>query len=672
MIVVLFLWPPWSQKEAVPIPPDKPFLAVLSFKNNTGDEGLDHWRTMISDLLIADLSQSKYLEVLSGEKLFKILSDLNQQETTSYSSDILKQVAAQGGVNHIVVGNYAKAGETIRINVTLQEVEAEKILASEGVEGKGEEGIFSMVDELTRRIKANFNFSQEQIANDIDTEVGKITTSAPEAYKYYSEGRQVSIKGDYRQAIPFLEKAVEIDPEFAMAYRALAGAYNNIGEREESKKNYEKAMELGDRVSVRERYLIQADFYRVIEEDYDKAIIAYEKLLELYPDIPMALNNLGIIYAGRGERDKAIKYYELAYQKNKTFTIAKNLAISYQIKGLYAKAREIWLDYFNNVSNNASIHIYLVNNYISDGKLELAAEEADKAIKLNPKSYNKSWIYYLQGDFVQMEKECEEMLESEDKRLHIGARERLEVLYRTQGKFKKAEEQVKLGLKLAEEESFESSKRMLSYQLAYIYFITGKSEEALKEANKVWKSAVENWLPYDQIGALMMKIYVYLEMKSLDKAQTAADELKELIDKSINEEGRIYHDQVLGKIELKKENYSKAIEYFTKIISLDSYAPFSIDANLIEHLALAHYKAGNLEEARREYEKIASLTWGRINYGEIYAKSFSMLGKIYEQQGNTAKAIEFYEKFLSLWEDADPGLPEFDETKKRLVGLKRE
>lgn len=138
-----------------------------------------------------------------------------------------------------------------------------------------------------------------------DTEVGKITTSAPEAYKYYSEGRKVSIKGDYRQAIPFLEKAVEIDPEFAMAYRALAGVYRNIGETEESKKNLEKALELSDRVSVREQYLIEADFYRVVEEDYDKAIM------------------------------------------------------------------------------------------------------------LNPKSYNKSWIYYLQGDFVQMEKECEEMLERE-------------------------------------------------------------------------------------------------------------------------------------------------------------------------------------------------------------------------------------------------------------------
>ena len=671
LIVVLFLWHPWSQKKTVPIPSDKPFLAVLSFKNNTGDEGLDHWRTMFSDLLIADLSQSKYLEVLSGEKLFKILSDLNQQETKSYSSDILKQVAAQGGVNHIVVGNYAKAGETIRINVTLQEVQAEKILASEGVEGKGEESLFTMVDELTRRIKANFNFSQEQIANDIDIEVGKITTSAPEAYKYYSEGRKVSIKGDYRQAIPFLEKAVEIDPEFAMAYRALAGAYRNIGEREESKKNLEKALELSDRVSVRERYLIQADFYRVVEVDYDKAIIAYEKLLELYPDIPMALNNLGIIYAGRGERDKAIKYYELAYQKNKTFTIAKNLAFSYQIKGLYAKAREIWLDYFNNVSDNASIHIYLANNYISDGKLDLAAEEADKAIMRNPKSYNKSWIYYLQGDFVQMEKECEEMLESEDKLRHIGARSRLEVLYRTQGQFEKAEEQVKFGLKLAEEESIESSKRQFYYQLAYIYFITGKTEEALKEANKVWKSAVENWMPYDQINALMMKIFIYLEMKSPDNAQTAADELKELLDKNKIKEGKIYHSHALGEIELEKENYSKAIEYFKKSLSPVSYAPFRIEANFIEPLALAYYKAGNLEEAGREYEKITSLTWGRQYYGEIYAKSFSMLGKIYEQQGDTSKAIEFYKKFLSLWKDADPGLPEFDDAKKKLAELQK-
>jgi tetratricopeptide (TPR) repeat protein len=90
----------------------------------------------------------------------------------------------------------------------------------------------------------------------------------------------------------------------------------------------------------------------------------------------------------------------------------------------------------------------------------------------------------------------------------------------------------------------------------------------------------------------------------------------------------------------------------------------------MEPLALSYYKAGKLEGARQEYEGITKLSMGRADYGDIYAKSFYMLGKIYEQQGDTAKAIDHYEKFLTLWKDADPGLPEVEDAKKRLAGLK--
>lgn len=77
-----------------------------------------------------------------------------------------------------------------------------------------------------------------------------------------------------------------------------------------------------------------------------------------------------------------------------------------------------------------------------------------------------------------------------------------------------------------------------------------------------------------------------------------------------------------------------------------------------------------MEKAREEYERMLSLTSGRLSYGDIYAKSFYMLGKIYEQQGDTAKAIEHYEKFLSLWKDADSGLPEVDDASTKLGDLK--
>jgi len=253
VIAAIVIWQLLPQKETISVPSGKPLLAVMYFENNTGDESLNHWRKMIPGLVIADLTQSKYIEVLSGERLYKILSDLNQVDAKSYSSDILKQVATRGRVNHILVGNFAKAGESIRINVTLQEARTEKVVGSEGVEGKGEESIFSMIDELTRKIKTNLKLSAEEIASDIDREVGKITTRSTEAYRYYIEGRNYLNKGEMRKSIQSMEKAVAIDPEFAMAYRSMAMSYSNLGYDSETKKYLQNAFELTDRLSDRER-----------------------------------------------------------------------------------------------------------------------------------------------------------------------------------------------------------------------------------------------------------------------------------------------------------------------------------------------------------------------------------------------------------------------------------
>ena len=90
----------------------------------------------------------------------------------------------------------------------------------------------------------------------------------------------------------------------------------------------------------------------------------------------------------------------------------------------------------------------------------------------------------------------------------------------------------------------------------------------------------------------------------------------------------------------------------------------------LNDLALAYYNAGELEKSRDEYEKLISLTIHRYMWGDIYAKSFYMLGKINEQQGQKAKAIEHYEKFLDLWKDADPGITEVEDAEERLAGLK--
>ena len=88
-----------------------------------------------------------------------------------------------------------------------------------------------------------------------------------------------------------------------------------------------------------------------------------------------------------------------------------------------------------------------------------------------------------------------------------------------------------------------------------------------------------------------------------------------------------------------------------------------------DSLALAYYRSGDLEKARIEYEKMHSFTVGKTRYSDIYVKSFYMLGKVYQDLGDEAKARDYYEKFLELWKDADPGIAEVEDAKKRLAGL---
>ncbi len=675
-ILVMVIWQPWSQKETVPIPSDKPSLAVVYFENNTGDEKLDHWRKALSELLIADLSQSKYIRVLSGDRIFNILRQLNLLEAKNYSSEDLKKVAVRGGVENVLRGSYTKAGDTIRVNTTLQKADTGERIGSESVEGNGEESFFSMVDDLTKRIKENFKLSSEEIASDNDKEVDKITTSYPEAYKYYSEGRKYHLRGDYRQSISFMERAIEIDPEFAMAYRSLANANGNLGNFAERKKYFTKAFELSDRVSDRERYWIQAGYYRTIERNYDKAIEFYTKLFELYPDHYGGRNNFALIYRNLEEWDKAIEHLEVA-RKNKAEFIGVYtlLGYCYSAKGMYQEAREAYQDYINNFSDVARIHAYLSRSYAFEGKYDLALEEADKATTLDPSNRMRYWkgcIYQLMGRYEDTEKEYIKLLESEYKTWHLEARSWLEVLYRTQGKLKKAKEQAQLGLELSEKFDQVYWESVFHFQLGNIYFTTGNLEKALQEFRKKWDIAVKNDMTGDQHYALYWKGRTLLEMKSMNETKKVADELKQLIEGSIRPKNIRYYNNLMGRIELEKENFPKAIDYFKKAYS-GMPAQYTWDADhawFIYPLGLAYLKSGDLDKAQEEYERILAMTTGRLWWGDLYARSFYMLGKIYEQRRNTAKAIEFYSKFLSLWKDADPGIPEVEDARKKLAALK--
>jgi serine/threonine protein kinase/Tfp pilus assembly protein PilF len=679
-IVALFIWHPWAKKSAAPIPSDKPSLAVLYFENNTGDESLEYLRSGLSEWFITDLSQSKFLNVISGDRIYSTLKRLNLLDSTKYSSEDLTRVAELVYADHVLKGSYIKVGENFVITAMLQKPDTNETISSIQARCRGEEEIPDKVDELTRQIKLELALSPQQIASDIDEEVGKITTNYPEAFKLYSEGRKFHHETEYRKSIEKMERAIEIDPQFAMAFRSMGASYNNLLLFSDATRFRQKAFELKDRLSDRERYLIEGEFYSEKETTYAEAIESYSKLLELYPDDLIGNTNLGNLYSGIEEWDKAIKRYEALTQANdpSPFSVM-NLAEAYRAQGLYDKAQAALEYYRSNIADSAVIHNELSLHYFLQGKYELALVECGKAISLYPNNINyeiqKSRIAQCQGDLQAAEEIYREVLESKELGYHLYTRIVLGTLHFLKGQYSEGVNQFDKAVDLAEKLEDKWWEATCRTMLALAHLKTGNPKKALQEVETAWEAGVEqeslNW----QERALFVKGLALVGMNALTEAESTAEELREFIDQGMNTKKIRDYYQLKGKIELEKENFSLAITHFEEAKSLlqkeFALGPFDCDQALFaEPRALAYFRSGNLEKAKEEYIKIQSFVTGRLYYGDIYVKSFYMLGKIEEQQGNTAKAVEHSEKFLDLWKDADPGIAEVEDAKTRLAKFK--
>jgi serine/threonine protein kinase len=668
IIAAITFWQLFLQKKAVPVEYDKPVVAVMYFDNNTGDENLDQHRKGISDLLITDLMQSQLIDVVRGDMLFSILKKLNLEEARSYSSDDLKKVAAEGGATHIVQGNYTKAGENFRFNYTLHDVNTDLVIGSDRVSGIGEESIFTMVDKLTTKIKANFNLSKQQIANDIDRDIGQIYTDSPDALRFYTEARKLHHEGDYRGSIEIMEKAVAIDPEFAMAYRSMSASSNNLGRLSDGRKYLEKASSLANRLSDREQLLIEG------------GITGLTKLLELYPEDMIGNVNLGLQYYLRKEWHKAIERYEFS-RKNKHDHAAMyvNLSECYSAIGSLDKAKEVLEDFIVQISDHADIRQALANVHIIRSELDLARAEMDKAFSLDPTHWQnfivRGDIHVYSEDFDQAEKEYSKALLTREPFAVFVGLGRLMDLYTLQGRLGKSISLAEQAVNQAQSSGEQEFISIFQTALAWTHKIAGNPDAALKICEDALSSVRDDTYEATKFSIFVCKGLSFLEKGSLDDAQQTAEELREFIESGTYKKqiSRYYH--LMGKIEQKKGNYSQAIEYFEQVFSFHRFQWGGIifhsdQARYIDALASAYYESGDVERAEQEYQNVISLMVGRLSDGHFYAKAFYNNGKINEEQGKTAMAIEHYEKFLDLWKDADPGLPEVGDARKRLSNIR--
>ncbi|MBN1272270.1 MAG: protein kinase [Candidatus Aminicenantes bacterium] len=675
LLLALSLWWFVFRKGTAPSEPGRSSLAVMYFQNNTGDENLDHWRRAIAELLIADLSQSKFIHVLSGDRLYDILVRLGQEDTPGYSTSVLKEVAEKGQVKTVLTGGFSRAGDLFRINYLLQDPRTGERLASDMVEVKGQENIFTMVDEMTKKIKSNFELSAEEMAADIDLEVEEITTSSSEAYRSYSEGRRAHFRGDYKASIKNMEEAIKKDPEFAMAYRSLAAAHYNLGHRSLFRENMQKALELTYRVSERERYLIQGDYYLSLSErTYDKAAAEYLKLLELYPDDRTANINLGSLYRIQEEWEKAAERFEVNKRNNDaTVQTYTNLSDVYLAQGKFDEARKVLEEYLNRYGSNAGIHTALSRYYLSRGEFDFAEVQADRVLSLKPELLDgiilKGDIQLCRENLSAAEKEYNRLLKKKDILENTKGRERLAALNLLQGKFRKASALIQQSVAELEKTKEREVKAHYKVYLAYIQMLSGDPKQGIETMDTVWEEAGES-LSELRFG-LFIKGLLYLRKGDVEEGRRTVEELRMLLEDRGDKKTFRYQKLLSGLISLEEGDQKAAFQDLEKAVELLPFPYAEGDQQALFYAALgkAAWKNGNLAQASAVFEQIGRLTMGRIFWGDVFARSFFHLARVYIEQGRKQEAFRPLETFLSLFKDSDENVSETGEARKTMKEL---
>jgi len=284
----------------------------------------------------------------------------------------------------------------------------------------------------------------------------------------------------------------------------------------------------------------------------------------------------------------------------------------------------------------------------------------------------KGDISLYKGELALAENEYRRLAEREEPPAQLSALNRFFWLAELQGKFAAAGAQSSAWWEKANKQGRQAWIWSVRFYTAHYELQRGHPETALTKFQELSDQALEQEDIDSQRWALHGKGLAYSAMNRSAEALRAAVELQKATEGSLNKKAIWLYFHLMGSIELKQRNYGQAIENLEKalpFLPFESVWSAGDQALFFDSLAQAYLEAGQQEKALVTYNKITQLTNGRLAWGVIYAKSFYQLGKIHEMRGDRGKAIDYYQKFLNLWKNADPGFPEVEDARKRLAGL---
>ncbi|MBV8812569.1 MAG: protein kinase, partial [Acidobacteriaceae bacterium] len=277
-------------------------LVLSDFSNSTGDPVFND---ALKQALATKLQETPFLVILPDRSVRDTLKRMGRSPDERVTADVAQEICQRSGSKALIAGSIANLGNEYVVGLKAEDCVSGASMAvkQERVEKRAE--VLDALDRAATGLRKDLGESLSSI-HKFDTPLAQATTPSLEALKAYSLGvKAFVVKGD-TAAIPFYQHAVDLDPNFALAYAGLGVAYGNLRESDLAKENYQKAFDLRSRVSIREDYAISAYYYNDVTGELEKANQTYELYAQAYPRVWTPHNNLGDNYASLGQWDKAL------------------------------------------------------------------------------------------------------------------------------------------------------------------------------------------------------------------------------------------------------------------------------------------------------------------------------------------------------------------------------
>jgi serine/threonine protein kinase/tetratricopeptide (TPR) repeat protein len=594
---------------------EKDTVVLADFTNNTGDPVFDE---TLKQALAAQLEQSPFLNILSDRRITETLQLMGRNPKERITVDMAREICIRTGTKAMLAGSVSKIGTQYLVGLQATSCANGDDLAKEQVEATNKEDVVKALDKAATSLRAKLGESLASVQKfDVPIEA---TTPSLEALKTFSMGVTTLREKGEAEAIPFFRRSIELDPNFAVAYASMGMAYGNLGQSGLAAKNIERAYELRDHVSEREKYRISALYYQNVTGELEKSAQTYELWAQSYPNDMVPHSNLGTNYSFLGQYEKSFD------ELSKAIALEPNA--------------------INHYGNLGMVEIDL--NRFDDAKATLA--------KARARNLDGGWlrqVMYLDAFLNNDPRGMEEQVtwaagKPGDEDVLLSAQSDTEAYY---GRLAKARD--------FSRRAVDSAVRADSKETAAMWRVNSALREA--EFGNLARAKQDISAALALAPARDVKVLSALALARIGDAAQSRSLLAELEKSDANNTVfKLYwFPAVRSAIDLDAGTAD------TAIVDLEAATPYELGTPSQFALGtmypvylrgLAYLKSAKNAEATTEFQKFIDHRGVVVNF-PLGALARLQLARAYAAAGDNVKAKAAYQDFFSLWKDADPDIP---------------